>query len=173
VGPGPPPSASEAVDIAKVNRIAATNRRAIFFISVSPSIKSEVPTCWGNTTCVSRKRNTCSKSARFRCRASYCDWCLLSLDAPYRITVGKPTTGRPAALLSCTGVYGQACKDHEIIGVAGGCNFADVVGKATGVACVLGPTLGGYAAASESLNSEFAMSWYRSRACWTLLLESD
>lgn len=36
---GDPPSASEAVDIAKVNRIAATNKRAIFFISVSPSIK--------------------------------------------------------------------------------------------------------------------------------------
>jgi hypothetical protein len=36
---GTPPSASEAVDIAKVNKIAATNRRVTFFISVSPSIK--------------------------------------------------------------------------------------------------------------------------------------
>jgi hypothetical protein len=39
---GDPPSASEAVDIAKVNKIAATNRRVTFFISGSPSIQSEV-----------------------------------------------------------------------------------------------------------------------------------
>jgi peroxiredoxin len=42
VGSGGVPSASDAVDIAKVNKIAAMNRRATFFILVFPSIKSEV-----------------------------------------------------------------------------------------------------------------------------------
>ena len=66
MGTGGVPSASEAVDIAKVNKIAATNIRVTFFISVSPSIKCEVATCWGNTTRVLQKLNTCSKSVRFR-----------------------------------------------------------------------------------------------------------
>jgi hypothetical protein len=39
---GTPPSASEAVDIANVNKIAATNIRVTFFISVSPLIKFEL-----------------------------------------------------------------------------------------------------------------------------------
>jgi hypothetical protein len=36
VGAGDPPSASEAVDIAKLSRMAARNKRVTFFISFSP-----------------------------------------------------------------------------------------------------------------------------------------
>ena len=69
VGLGDPPSANEAIDVPKVNRMAATTKRVNFFISVSP-FEFGVATCWGNTTSVLRKRNTCSKSARFRSRAN-------------------------------------------------------------------------------------------------------
>ena len=36
VGLGDPPSANEAIDVPKVNRMAATTKRVNFFISVSP-----------------------------------------------------------------------------------------------------------------------------------------
>src|SRR3954469_18974717 len=40
VGLGDPPSANEAIDVPKVNRMAATTKRVNFFISVSPRVWS-------------------------------------------------------------------------------------------------------------------------------------
>ena len=70
---GDPPSASEAVDIAKVNKIAATNNRATFFMFVSPSIKSEVLVAgktvrafWENGTHVRKARDSsCANRAGY------------------------------------------------------------------------------------------------------------